>query len=362
MEVIPISVLDSNSTFRNMRVHTFFILDDRLDETKLRDALTRLIRDHWRKLGARIVTQKNKRPVYHLPKVFADDYELFRWSADHSDSSIDEAAAEMHLKTAKPEGGVAVLPSLTVCDALFRPQHWPITFDAEPDAPMLLVHLSIFADATVMTISHAHILGDQLGLANIIKAWLGLLEDKLPPPLVGYSEDILPGQKPFTQYPKSETFKKGRHHVRRPFERARVLLPFIWEMMVERKEETATIFFPLPLVQSIRKRQTATLTDKYGADPELTNADIISAIMAKVRPQFLPNVPSPTVCVNRQNPRSSPASPRKRKLPSPSPRPSTSAAASPPSPPRSPKQATSTTVSSTQPRASPTSTRCPSPR
>ncbi|KAK4237959.1 hypothetical protein C8A03DRAFT_44244 [Achaetomium macrosporum] len=281
MEVIPISAPDCMDDFCNTRVRTFFILDDRVDEPKLRESLTRLIRDHWRKLGARIVAQKNKRPVYHLPKVFDDNYELFRWSADESHSPFDVAAAELHLKTAKPDGGVAVLPSTVVYEALFHPRHWPITLDAEPDAPMLLVHLSLFSDATVITISHPHILGDQLGLGNIIKAWLGLLEDKAPPPMLGHSEDILPGQKPFAQYPRSETCKKGRHHVYGRFERLCVLLPFVWEMTVESKEERATLFFPLPLVQSLRERHTAALTEKYGASPELTNADIISGIMAK---------------------------------------------------------------------------------
>ncbi|KAK3303685.1 uncharacterized protein B0T15DRAFT_540980 [Chaetomium strumarium] len=283
MEVIPISALDNVGAFRNTRVRTFFLLDDRLDEVKLRDALTGLIRDHWRKLGARIVMGKNKRrPVYHVPKVFDDNYELFRWSVDHSASPIDEAAPELQLKTAKPEGGVAVLPSVEVFDARFRPQHWPISLDAEPDAPLLLVHLSLFADATVISTSHPHILGDQLGLANILKAWLGLLEHKAPPPMVGYNEDILPGQKPFAEYPKSETFKKGRHRVRGPFERLFILPGYIWEMILEPKEEKATVFFPLPVLQSLRERYTAGLSEKDGASAELTNGDIISAIMTKL--------------------------------------------------------------------------------
>ncbi|KAK4099721.1 hypothetical protein N658DRAFT_508539 [Parathielavia hyrcaniae] len=283
MEVIPIPALDNMSVFRRIRVRTFFILDDRLDEAKLHDALTRLIRDHWRKLGARIVMGKDKwRPVYHLPKVFDDNYELFRWSVEDSDSPFDEAAADLQLKTAKPEGGVAVLPSVEVVDTLFRPQHWPLTLDAEPDAPLLFVHLSLFADATVITISYPHILADQLGLANILKAWLGLVDGKVPPPMVGYNEDILPGQKPFAQYPKSETFKKGRHRVRRPFEYLFVLLGLIWWIMLEPKEETAAIFFPIPLLQSLRQRHAASLSEKDGASSDLTNGDIISGIMTKL--------------------------------------------------------------------------------
>jgi hypothetical protein len=359
MEVIPISAPDSISVFRNMRVRTFFVVDDRLDEAKLREALTRLIRDHWRKLGARIITHKNKGAVYHLPKVFDDGYELFRWSANHSDSLLDDAAAQINFKTARLDGGVAVFPSVDVCDALFRPQQWPFTFDAEPDAPMLLIHLSLFSDATVIAISHPHMLGDQLGLANIIKAWLGLLEDRIPPPMLGHNDDILPGQKPFSQYPKSETFKKGQYHVRRPFERVGVLLPFIWELTTEPKEEKATLFFPAPLIQSLRERHTGILAEKRGTSLELTNGDFVSAILLKARPSSpklplscRPNIPA----------RSSPVSPRKRSPTSPFLKLSTSAAASPPSLPRSPKQAISITDSSTPPRASATTTPWPFPR
>lgn len=282
MEVIPISTIDSISVFRNTRVRTFFIVDDRLDETKLKDALTRLIRDHWRKLGARIVTRKDNKVEYHLPDVFADDYELFRISSVDSNRSWSEAAASLNLKSATAAGGVAVLPAIEVIDALFRPSNWPHLLSDEPDAPLLLIHISLFADATVISTSHPHILGDQLGLANIFKAWLGLIEDKAPPPWVGYNEDILPGQKPYNEYPKSEMFKKGQLHVRRPLERLIVLLPFIWELATEPKEAHQILFFPAPLVTSLRERHSMASAEKDPHASQLTNGDIVTAIITKV--------------------------------------------------------------------------------
>lgn len=291
MEVIPISAPDSMGVFRDTRVRTFFIVDDRLDEAKLRDALTRLIRDHWRKLGARIVQRKDGKLEYHVPEVFADDYELFRMSREDSDQPFAKAAASLDLNSATREGGVTVLPGVEVADALFRPSTWPQLLSQAPDTPLLLIHLSLFADATVITTSVPHVLGDQLGLANIIKAWLGLVENKTPPPWVGYNEDILPGQKPFSEYPRSEMFKRGRVRVRYPLERFFVLLLFIWELITEPKEAHHILFFPTPLVDSLRERHSKppSPADKDADAPKLTNGDILTAIMTKV---FLP--PSPT--------------------------------------------------------------------
>ncbi|KAH8903366.1 hypothetical protein BR93DRAFT_971877 [Coniochaeta sp. PMI_546] len=284
MEVIPISAPDSMGVFRDTRVRTFFIVDDRLDEAKLRDALTRLIRDHWRKLGARIVQRKDGKLEYHVPEVFADDYELFRMSREDSDQPFAKAAASLDLNSATREGGVTVLPGVEAADALFRPSTWPQLLSQAPDTPLLLIHLSLFADATVITTSVPHVLGDQLGLANIIKAWLGLVENKIPPPWVGYNEDILPGQKPFSEYPRSEMFKRGRVRVRYPLERFFVLLLFIWELITEPKEAHHILFFPTPLVDSLRERHSnpPSPADKDADAPKLTNGDILTAIMTKL--------------------------------------------------------------------------------
>lgn len=286
MEVLPISPLDLITPVRNIRTRTFFVLDDRLDQDKLRNALTVLITDHWRKLGARPVGKAQDGPlVYHVPKVFAKDYDLFRWSSKDNDFPIDDVCPSLSQNPAVPEGeqaGVRMLPLTDSVDNLFRPSEWPLHLADEVDAPLLLVHISLFTNSTVITISMTHILGDQLGLANILRAWLGLLDGKVPPPMLGYDDDILPGKKPFAEYPKNKTYEKGKVHVHRPFERLFVVLPYIPELILQSKEESAVLLFPSSVIQALRERHIKALTERDGTSPdEITNGDILTAVMTK---------------------------------------------------------------------------------
>jgi hypothetical protein len=81
MEVVPVLPTDQPKPPDNIRTRTFFIVDEQLDEDILRNALDRMIRDHWRKLGARLFKQPQDGVLeWHLPKTFDEKYVLFRWS------------------------------------------------------------------------------------------------------------------------------------------------------------------------------------------------------------------------------------------------------------------------------------------
>jgi hypothetical protein len=282
MEVISIPLTDQQKPVSNIRTRTFFILDDRLDEDILKNALDRLIRDHWRKLGARLVTRpKDKLLEYHLPQTFGEKYVLFKWSSEEYDHSIDKVVPL--LKTPPPEKGVALLPPVDSIDSLLRPADWPFEQkDEPPNAPLLYIHLSLFTDATAIAISCPHAVADQFGMANIVKAWLGLTRGEAPPSMVGYNEDVLANGKSYADYPKEKVFRKGRIRVRRHMEYFFVVLGFIPELVVNRKESSHTVFFPLPLVQSLRERHSKMLAEKYGVDPGISNGDILTGILTKV--------------------------------------------------------------------------------
>lgn len=286
METIPVLPLDLIRPIRNIRTRTFFILDDRLDQDKLRNALSVLIRDHWRKLGARLVGKAKTGPlVYQVPKVFPKDYQLFRWTSKNNDFPIDDVCPSLAPNpglSEKEPSGVRMLPLTDSVDKLFRPSDWPLHLEDEVDAPLLLFHISLFTNSTVLTISMTHILDDQLGVANILRASLGLINGVVPPPMLGYDDDILPGKKPFADYPKNKTYQKGKMHVRRPLEYLFVILPYIPELVLHPKEESTVLLFPLSVIQSLRERHIKILTEKDSTSPdEITNGDILSAIMTK---------------------------------------------------------------------------------
>lgn len=286
MEIIPIPLTDLIAPVPNIRTRTFFILNDRLDVDVLRNALTDLIRNHWRKLGARVLRgNKSGQWEYRLPEKFDDEYVLFNWSSEANEASINTVTQS--LKHPSPADGIAFLPPVNDVDSCFRPAGWPFEQKNDPvDAPILYIHVRTFSDATVIAISMLHVFGDQLGLANIVKAWMGILEGKTPPPFVGHDGEVLPHVKAFADMPKQETHRKGKMRVRQFGEYVFVILGFIPELVFDAEEENHNIFFPLEMIESLRKRASKELEQKYGADPGISHADILTGILTKVCPHI----------------------------------------------------------------------------
>lgn len=281
MEVISVPLTDQLKPINNLRVRTFFILNDRLDDEILRTALDRLIRDHWRKLGARLVTKKDGFLEYHLPGTFDEKYRLFDWSTQEYEHSIDKILSLP--KATPPEEGVSLLPPLSGFESQIVPTHWPHSRSREkPDAPLLYIHLSLFTDATIVGTSCPHVVGDQLGLANILRAWLGIIKGETPPPMLGYDKDVLVSEKSYDEYEAKDVVRKGKMRVRRRMEYPFVILGFIPELVLQRKEKTWTVFLPQPLLQLLRERYVKELREKYGADPGISLGDIVTGIILKV--------------------------------------------------------------------------------
>lgn len=292
MEVIPVSLTDQQKPVDNIRTRTFFIVDSRLNESVLRSGLDDLIRNHWRKLGARLFTRPgdNKHGLleYRLPATFDDDYQLFEWSATEYDHVIDKSA---HLgffnDPPAAEKGVTLLDSIKDVDKVVRPSTWPFEVKDEPasGAPLLFVHLSLYTDATVIALGLPHVLADQMGVANIVRAWLGLAyENTTPPEMIGYNEDVFqtPTTKSYADYPHNEIYRKGKTKVRNGWEYVFVVMGFLPELMLRRTERQHIVFFPRPMLDGLKERYRKELTAQYGADPGLSTGDIVSAILTKV--------------------------------------------------------------------------------
>lgn len=280
---MPVLATDQFKPVDKIRTRTFFIVDEQLDEDVLKTALDTLIRNHWRKLGARLVKQPRDGALeWHLPKTFNEKYALFRWSSKEYDHSIDKIGLP---KETTSEKGIVLLPPPEALDKWFRPSDWPFEHTDEPDAPMLLVHMSIFTDdTTAIAISLPHAFGDQYGLANIMKAWLGLARGELPPPMVGFNENVIPG-KDYSEYKKEEIVRKGRMRIRRFGEFQLLVLGVVPEMALRPKEENHSLFIPVQIVESMKERYTKALKEQYGTDPGLTNGDVLTGILTKVSSQ-----------------------------------------------------------------------------
>lgn len=291
MEVIPVSLTYQQKPIHNIRTRTLFIVDSRLDELVLRSGLDDLIRNHWRKLGARLFTRagsKNGFLEYRLPKTFDDDYKLFEWSATEYDHGIDESAHLGFLNDPPAaEKGVTLLDSIIDVDKAVRPSTWPFERKDEPASgvPLLYVHLSLYTDATVIALGLPHVLADQMGVANIMRAWFGLAYENTPPPeMIGYNEDIFqtPTTKDYADYPHNQMYRKGKSKIRNAWEYIFVIIGFLPELIFNRMERQHIVFLPRLMLERLKEQYRKELTAQYGAEPGLSGSDIVSAILIKV--------------------------------------------------------------------------------
>jgi hypothetical protein len=143
--------------------------------------------------------------------------------------------------------------------------------------------MSTFSDdTTVIAISFPHTVGDQYGMANIMKAWLDMTKGEAPPAMVGFNEDVIPKGKEYSEYQKKEIVRKGRLRVRRIGEHTLVFLGVIPDLILRPKEVQHSLFVPVSVVESLKERHTKALKEKYGTDPGLTNGDILTGVITKV--------------------------------------------------------------------------------
>ncbi|CEL03438.1 hypothetical protein ASPCAL04592 [Aspergillus calidoustus] len=269
MEIIPVALPDQLKPINIIRTRTCFILDKRLDENILKDALNELIRTHG----------GNKRLEYHLPETFEEQYVLFSWSSKEDEKSFWDIASSLDVHDCK---GVTFLPPVDAIEDAFIPSTWPTSRkDEPPDAPLLYVHLTFATDATVIATSLPHTVADQYGLGNVMKAWLGLVEGEIPPPMVGHSDDALPKSKPYNAFPKNVVFRKGRMRVRRRMEHFFVILGLIPDIVKYKEEPAHIVFFPRRLIRSLQERHQHVLRDTYGPDTTISEGDILTAIITK---------------------------------------------------------------------------------
>ncbi|KAG6158078.1 hypothetical protein E4U10_008017 [Claviceps purpurea] len=281
MEVIPCAAADQVIPVDNIRTRTFFIVEECLDEEALRTALDQLIRKHWRKLGGRLIRRKDKLLEYHIPKAFDKDYVLFNWSTQEYSHSIDKFVPA--IRSPPLDKGPQFLPPLETLDDHFRPSSWPYhRRDDPPDSPLLYVHVSLFPDATVIATSIPHPVVDQMGMANIIKACMGIVQGIDPPAFVGYEGDLLPGQdKAYKDYPTSEVCRTGYQRILRTGEYPLILLPLIPDLILHR-EERNLLFLPMQMIRALRDKYSKALAEMHSDYTRISDSDVVTALITKL--------------------------------------------------------------------------------
>jgi hypothetical protein len=137
------------------------------------------------------------------------------------------------------------------------------------DLPMLSLHVTSFADATLVGLSWPHALMDVMGQSALLHAWSLVLagrESKVPK-VLGAHEDAVVAALEAPSAP-NEKFKLGAKRLAGTsmlWFGAR----FGWDLLTSKTVETRTICLPKKFVEDLRQRAMAELTAGHGDEKDI---------------------------------------------------------------------------------------------
>ncbi|KAF2641247.1 lysR family regulatory protein [Massarina eburnea CBS 473.64] len=292
--VVPLHWLDDTKTNRCLILYFMMRFDDVLDVEKLIGALEKLLeKPGWRKLGARLRLNPNGKLEYHIPEKYTPQRRAFAFShVDESSMSIHQHPLASQIP--RPNGRAQVSSAVEKLRPLLGGPDLPSRIEDYyySDRPQLGVHVTSFADATLVTLSWMHTFLDSMSQATIIDAWTAVLEgrDEDVPEFFGEKRDPLgtlgarldlDDEKEEEYVLKEKAMSNGK------------MLKFVfnvaWEQTVYRAEETRAIVIPPKLFQKIKTQAFKDLQsvdwstlvldrrDPDNPEPFLSDGDILCA-------------------------------------------------------------------------------------
>ena len=278
--IIPLEPIDQWKPIDKIRTFVFLVVRATLNEEAMRTALDRLIRNHLPILGSRLETvSKNGNLAYRLPTSFPADYQLFHWSS----ATVDSTLADAQLLPKETQAGYDILHgprSIPELEGEWTPSTWPKERKFEgSDTPLLLVHITKYADATVVALNLPHAVSDQMGFGSLIAAWMQLVKGETPAEFLELEPGTLHGLENLSE---KELRRKNTFRIMSKSERVRATSNFLPDLILNSTEVRRTLFFPISLIEGLRDRHTNALRAKYGEEaPALTSGDILTTILAK---------------------------------------------------------------------------------
>ena len=166
------------------------------------------------------------------------------------------------------------------------------------DRPQLHVHVTVFQDATLLTVSYLHTLFDAVARTNFFKAWIAVLDgrEEEVPPFVPFDQD------PLCDLGKDVPRESYTHFGRLVAGLSLVLfgLRYLFELFWFRKEEEHPIRVPGHCVERMREtaqQELAAATEEGAEAPFLSEPDVVSAWWVKTMVKALNPAPGRTVMV-----------------------------------------------------------------
>ncbi|OHW97439.1 hypothetical protein CSPAE12_03883 [Colletotrichum incanum] len=282
-EVLPVHFIDQAAIVRTSIINYTFRYNDVLDASKLHRGLLHLLQiPGWRKLGGRLRATSSGKLEIHVPRTFSISRPAVKFS--HVDCSDTEIGSH-HLASQLPTS-TGSTPSVQEGCHAFRtfalPADLPNNIDHywKTDQPLLSLHITSFANATLVGFTFPHSLSDAMGTSELLKAWSNVVAGKscLVKPLQGTHVDVL-GDVGTNLDQKAS---RGEFVLERQQTRAFSLLSFIgryiWDITTRRSIKTRHIYLPAKYMRHLRHGVEEELKRRNGgAVPFVSDGDLITA-------------------------------------------------------------------------------------
>ncbi|KAF3800072.1 hypothetical protein GCG54_00015450 [Colletotrichum gloeosporioides] len=256
----------------------FFILRHPVREDILRTSLDNLIRNHLPILGSKIQSDGKQGGLFCQLPTPSHDGLLFGWSSRRVQTTL---AASQLLPASNISGSQGVIWGKSIVDLEkeWTPTTWPrARYEDKPDTATFLVHLTKYEDATVVCTNIPHAIVDQLGFSSFVRAWLQVARGEKPAQFLQLERGALDGPKDISE---KELQRKATYRVTTAKERAGILLGFIPELILQPSETRRLLVFPEDLIANLREKHQAKIALTHGTKLQLTNGDIVAALLLK---------------------------------------------------------------------------------
>ena len=303
MQSIALSFRDQFKPMDNIRSLLFFVIHGTLRSDLLGTSLDSLIRQHLPILGARLHRDpKTNFLEYRLPQPFPEDYQLFSWSESRHNATLEAAGIVPQVlppDSSRPSFGPLSVPEI---EARVIPPEWPTQRNFEtPDCPLLLVHIAYYTNGSILALNLPHAVADQLGYGSMVRAWLQVAAGANPAPFLELSKGELDGD---ASLPKGQLKLKGQYRLASRTDKIGGAAGLIPDMIRNKEEIRRVLFFPQEVVERLRGQ----FNDKLQQEkPQMlvTNGDVVSALLFKVRSDTRSNRPAfikPRLPTDMKNP------------------------------------------------------------
>ncbi|KAI6367393.1 hypothetical protein MCOR25_004929 [Pyricularia grisea] len=282
--VVPIHHFDNSEVLRRLVVGWTTRFDDVLDANVLYQALEELIRrDGWCKMGGRLRLNSMGRLESHIPAEFTSSRPAVRFSHTVFEMAIDEHPLACKLPKATGNNP-SFHPSTADVIKLLHPTGTPTCLGdyIYTDEPQLHLYVMSFNDATLVSMTAPHVLGDIMVHAGIINGWVDMLHGR---------KDKVRRFEGFKEDPLAEVVKRANTSEVAGILEGKILkgvwyvlfvVYFVLDMLLGPKMETRTLYFPAATIAKMREQALDDLGQKGDNKPFVSTGDVLTAWISKM--------------------------------------------------------------------------------